>query len=174
MIRVFSTKQAIDKLWLLPNKMLASSTLARPAFLGSFYYNNPHLKEACSGQDAEKYSSCLSVLEEQNISIVMIQSWEDFLTARSLDATGDVVWINNFIQWAQSPYLKEYFDSLKYNFKSTTIEFGNVLFRFAAKIPRYTYDPEVYRKTVQEVLKDPEYLHIVNQVVEEARSYETI
>ncbi|MBX7066236.1 MAG: hypothetical protein K1X28_03290 [Parachlamydiales bacterium] len=173
LIRVFSTKQSIDKLWLFPNRLLASSTKARPVYLASFYSNNPNLKKACSNPGDEIHSSCTSVLEEQNIAIVMIQSWEDYLTARNLDATGDIVWLNNFIQWAQSPYLKEYFDLLKYNFKSTTIEFAKILFDYAGKIPIGTSDPEIYHQTVKAMMHDPGFQKVVHQLTQEAKNYET-
>lgn len=174
LIRVFSTKQSIDKLWLMPNRLLASSAKARPAFLASFYTNNLNLKKVCSNPGDEIHSSCGSVLEEQNIAIVMIQSWEDYLTARTLDATGDIVWLNNFIQWAQSPYLKEYFDLLKYNYKATTIEFAEILFQYAAKIPIGTSDPEIYRQTVQVMMQDPGFHKVIRKLDQEAKNYETI
>lgn len=174
LIRVYATKQAVDKLWLLPNKMLSTSTKARPLFLASFYPNNLYLRQACSRESTETYTSCISVLEEQNIAIVMIQSWEDFLTTRKLDATGDAVWTNNFIQWAQSAYLKEYFDLLKYNFKETTIAFGNILFKYAAMIPSSTSNPEIYRQTVQQLLKDPTYLQLIDFLSKEEKTYVTI
>lgn len=173
LIRVFSTKQTIDKVWLMPNRLLASSTKARPVFLASLYSNNPNLKKACSNAGDEVHSSCTSVLEEQNIAIVMIQCWEDYLTARGLDVTGDIVWLNNFMQWAQSPYLKEYFELLKYNFKATTIEFAEILFRYAAKIPVGTSDPEIYHQTVKAMMKDPDFNKVIYQINEEAKNYET-
>ncbi len=147
------TKEAIDKLWLYPNKTLASSTNARPEFLASLYPNNLELYKFAS-QKEPTVETVASVIDEQYIAILMIQAWEDYLTLRNLDKTGDAVWLNNFLQWAQSPYLKHYFDFLKYNFKPTTIEIGNLLFDYAKKLPIPTPDPEFYRVTVLEMLKD--------------------
>ena len=171
--RVNETKNAVDKLWLYPNLLLVNSKNARQAFLSSFYFNNHYLQTACSKQSSEESTSCFSVLEEQNIAIVMLQAWEDCLTYRRIDNTGDIVWACNFIQWAQSPYLKEYFNILKYNFKDTTIMFGEILFKYAEQIPRQNSDPEMYLKTVTLMLKDPEYLHVIDLVNEGIVNYDT-
>lgn len=154
------TKESIDKLWLFPNQLLANSTHAHTQFLKSFYTNNPHLFAVNSNGEEQ---SALAVLQEQNIAIVMIQAWEDYLTMRKLDQTGDTVWLNNFLQWAQSPYLKEYFGFLKFNFKKTTIELGDILFRYAATLPIPTQNPELYPKTVQKMLADPEMIDLLNK-----------
>ena len=45
-----------------------------------------------------------------------------------MDETGDHVWINTFLQWAISPYLKNNWGVLKGNYSSTTQEFGDELF----------------------------------------------
>ncbi|MGN6670670.1 MAG: hypothetical protein ACTHJ4_03955 [Candidatus Nucleicultricaceae bacterium] len=150
------TKESIDKLWLLPNQLLAESKNARPEFLASFYYNNQALYER--GKNLETPITIKSELDEQYIGILLIQCWEDYLTLRILDETGDNVWLYNFLQWAQSPYLKAIFDRLKYNFANTTIMFGELLFDYAKKIPIPTTDPEYYNHKVKELLQDP-HLH---------------
>lgn len=159
--RVTMTKNAIDKLWLYPNQLLATSPHISPEFLRSLYVNNPRLFNSCvKGKDVTE--SCISVIEEQNIAIVMIQAWEDYLTVHSFDKTGDRVWLTNFIQWAQSPYLHEYFEQLKYNFKDTTIELGTLLFEYAQKLPIPTNDPRLYYNTVSELLQDPRLKQLLN------------
>lgn len=150
--RASFTKQAIDKLWLYPNELLTRSKLIRPEFLKSLYPNNLHLYQVKTHLEPE---TVLSILEEQNIAIVMIQAWEDYLTLREFEETGDEVWLTNFIQWAQSSYLKSYFELLKYNFKNVTIEFGHLLFEYARKLPLPTPVPESYRSVVKEMLQDP-------------------
>ncbi len=154
------TKESIDKLWLYPNQLIVNSTHARPQFLQSLYTNNPHLS---SIKPKEEPATVISALEEQNLAIVLIQAWEDFLTLRKLDQTGDAVWMNNFIQWAQSPYLKEYFDFLKYNFKETTIRLGTLLFEYGKTLPTPTRDPELYKTTVQKMLKDPRVISLFDE-----------
>lgn len=159
------TKEAIDKLWLYPNQLLANSKNARNEFLGSFYYNNPSLYQSILKKSSQP-QTVFTILEEQNIAIVMLQAWEDFMTLRHIDQTGDMVWLNNFIQWAQSPYLKEYFDILKYNYKSTTIELGNLLFEYAKQLPIPTTNAESYHQTIQQLLEDPRLIHLFENTKE--------
>lgn len=147
------TKQAIDELWLFPNQILKDTHYARPEFLASLYYNNKTLYEITKNQTTQ--ATVKSELEEQYICLVLIQSWEDYLTLRNWDNTGDEVWLHNFLQWAQSPYLKAVYDNLKYNFADTTIALGDLLFEYAEKLPIPTTDPEAYTMAVEKLLKDP-------------------
>ncbi len=147
------TKQAIDKLWLFPNQLLKDAKHARPEFISSLYYNNNTVYNLTKHNVTEP--TIKSEMEEQYIALVLIQSWEDYLTLRNLDKTGDTVWIHNFLQWAQSPYLKKIYDNLKYNFSATTIEFGNLLFKYANTIPVPSNDPEIYKETTIKLLNDP-------------------
>jgi hypothetical protein len=153
------TKQSIDKLWLYPNELLHKESNARPEFLASLYYNNITLYNLT--KNLKTKPSVKSELTEQYISIVLIQCWEDYLTFHNLDKTGVEVWLCNFLQWAQSPYLKANFDNLKYNFASKTIEFGKLLFEYAAHIPIPETNPEVYRQTVSKLQNDPRILDLL-------------
>lgn len=168
LIRVYSTKETVDKLWLYPNTLLAKSTRARPEFLKSFYYNNPFLQKA--GSKTQQEVTCNGILEEQNIVIVMLQAWEDFLNMRQLDTTGDVVWLNNFLQWAQSPFLRQYYDILKYNYKTTTRIFSEILFSKAKKIP-IGADAKIYEETAQETIKDPLYIELIKEINRDAKTF---
>ncbi|CEG57199.1 hypothetical protein [Legionella fallonii] len=147
------TKQAIDKLWLYPNQLLLKEKQARPEFLASFYYNNPELYQLT--KDIHTKPTIDSTLQEQYISIVLIQCWEDYLTLRELDQTGDQVWLYNFLQWAQSPYLKNDFETLKYNFAPTTIKFGELLFEYSAQIPVPTTKPHEVQLLIRKLIDDP-------------------
>ncbi len=104
-----------------------------------------------------------SLLEEQYISIVFIQCWEDYLTLRELDQTGDQVWLYNFLQWAQSPYLRKDFQTLKYNFAPTTIKFGELFFEYAAQIPVPTTNHNEIKQLITKLLKDPRLLAIFHE-----------
>lgn len=155
--RINFTKQAIDKLWLYPNQLLASSNpILSPRFLKSLYPNNLKMYAASD-------SEVPRLIAEQNAAIVLIQAWEDFLTMHSFDKTGTEVWLVNFLQWAQSPELKGYFDFLKYNFKGTTIQFGDLLFHYASRLPIPTADPELYEKTAALMLEDTGIQSLLNQ-----------
>lgn len=146
------TKLNIDKSWLFPNQIICEKNKARPEFLASLYYNNLDLLEASKNLDTPKTID--STLAEQYLSIVLFQSWEDYLTMRKFDETGDEVWLVNFLQWAQSPYLKTEFERLKYNFAALTIKFGELLFEYGAKIPVPTTDSKVYNDTAIKLLAD--------------------
>lgn len=152
------TKEAIDKLWLFPNQLLKEAEHARPEFIASLYYNNATFYKLTNGKTTP--STLRSEAEEQYITIVLIQSWEDYLTLRNLDHTGEIVWLHNFIQWAQSPYLKKKYDAIKYNFSQSTIDFGDLLFEYAARIPVPSENPTVYKETVEKLLKDTRLLQI--------------
>lgn len=163
------TKQAIDKLWLYPNQLLITEKQARPEFLASFYYNNPALYRLT--KDLHTTPTTESTLQEQYISIALIQCWEDYLTLRELDQTGDQVWLYNFIQWAQSPYLKNDFNTLKYNFAPTTIKFGELLFEYAAQIPVPTTNPNEVKKLITNLFKDPRLSAIFNERAAQSGDY---
>lgn len=155
------TKQAIDKLWLFPNQLLKDTTAARPEFLASLYASNTTLYEL--SKDLNTKPSIQSELAEQYISIVLFQCWEDYLTLRNLEQTGDDVWLFNFIQWAHSPYLRKAFDRLKYNFAPTTIKLAELLFEYALKIPVSDSDQESYRNMVKKLLDDPKLKEIFKE-----------
>lgn len=157
------TKESIDKLWLYPNQLLVDSRHARDEFLKSFYPNT----EVYSLPNEQKKQTIRSALEEQNIAVVFLQAWEDFLTIRNLEQIGDKVWLTNFLQWAQSPYLEEYFHSLKYNYRESTIELARLLFEYAKTLPIPTKDPELYRETVEKMLKDPRLIDLFKQTSRE-------
>ncbi|WP_032112187.1 hypothetical protein [Candidatus Paracaedibacter symbiosus] len=161
------TKDSVDKMWLLPNNLLTEKKHARSEFLSSFYYNNISLYNLT--KDLHTEETIESALEEQYIAIVLIQSWEDYLTFRMLDKTGDIVWLCNFLQWAQSPFLRKIFKNLKYNFATTTRDFALLLFEYADRIPVPCTDPEIYNKLSDEMLRDPKLLRIF-----EARSNKKI
>lgn len=152
------TKESIDKLWLFPNQILTEKRNARPEFLASFYYNNLTLYELTKNLSTSPTPQ--SEIDEQYISIVLIQCWEDYLTFRTLEKTGDDVWLCNFLQWAQSPFLKKAFDTLKYNFASLTRDFADLLFENAALIPIPSNNPKIYRDTVEKLLSNPKLLTI--------------
>lgn len=147
------TKLSVDKLWVYPNQLFSEKTKARPEFYASLHYNNLNLYKLC--ENLHTKITIESELEEQYISILIFQCWEDHLTFRQFDKTSDASWLVNYVQWAQSPYLKKQFDRLKYNYNDSTIQFAELLFEYAPRLPIPTTDPTAYRNLVQEMLKDP-------------------
>ncbi len=151
-IKAQFTKKTIDKLWLFPNQILKDAKHARPEFIGSLYYNNPDLYKIT--HNTETPQNFQSEIEEQYIAFVLIKAWEDYLTLKNFDQTGDAVWLYKFIQWAQSPYLKAIYETMKYNHSQSTIDFADLLFEYAAKIPKPSNNPTFYKETVEKLLKD--------------------
>lgn len=152
------TKESIDKLWLLPNNLLTKKKHIRPEFIASLYYNNETLFNLT--KDLNTKETIESAAEEQYIAIVLIQAWEDYLTLRMLDKTGDAVWLCNFLQWSQSSFLKKIYKTLKYNYSITTRDFASLLFEYAERIPVPCLDAEIYQKLSAEMLLDPKLLRI--------------
>ncbi len=155
------TKQAGYKMWVYPNQLFSEKENARPEFLASLYYNNTNLYNMT--QNLTTNITVDSELDEQFISIDIFQCWEDYLTFRTFDKTGDSVWLCNYLQWAQSPYLKDNFNRLRYNMAELTIRFGELLFEYASKLPVPTTNPENYAKLVQEMLKDKRLIRIYKE-----------
>ncbi len=151
------TEQAVAKLWAVPNELIVRSQNARNEFIKSLYYNNPDLYYLSPKNEPE---TRFSILEEQNIAMMLIQAWEDFLSYRKIIKTDDVPWFCTHTQWAQSPYLKIYFMRYKYFFKPTTIELGDLLFAYASKLPVPTTNPEDYPVLVKKMLEDPKIIKI--------------
>lgn len=161
--RISKTKEIVDKLWLYPNSLITESTHARPIFLASFYLNNPQLYEVTVAHKTKSEFTTKMILEEQHISLVMIQAWEDALTMQDYDDTGMNSWIRAFLVWAQNPYFKAYFQILSQSYRTTTIEFGKLLFEYADTIPRPNTDNSLYAKITLRMMKDPRLIKLLNE-----------
>ena len=122
-----STYKIVDRGWILINKTLADYHDKCPFFINSLYY------------DWQKAQMSERVLNKNNInnddwasvnylSTIIFQAWEDFLTSLSVDQTGTVVWIANFLQWSQSSVLRNIWNVSKPNYAITTQLFGDFLF----------------------------------------------
>lgn len=162
--RISKTKEIVDKLWLYPNQLITQSTRARPDFLASFYMNNAQLYEITAADKTVRPLTTSIILEEQNISIVIIQAWEDALTMQEYDDTGMESWVSAFLVWAQNPYLKEYFKTLHYSYKPSTIAFGNLLFEYAATMPRHPANNDIYDKTAKRLINDPRFIKLQQNI----------
>uniref|UniRef100_UPI002612E20E hypothetical protein n=1 Tax=uncultured Legionella sp. TaxID=210934 RepID=UPI002612E20E len=152
--RLHQTKASIDKLWLYPNQIITNSHNIRPEFLAGFYPANIKLYNQAHAGDSKTPQSIQGIAEEQYISNLLIQTWEDFLNQRKFDSTEVSTWIKSFLTWAQNPYFKEYYELVKFQYEKPTIEFANVLFEYASGIPVPTRDTTIYQKTAQQMLHD--------------------
>ncbi|BCA95226.1 hypothetical protein TUM19329_15870 [Legionella antarctica] len=160
--RLVQTKAAIDKLWLYPNQVITSSKKIRPQFLAGFYPANFKLYKQAEAESTKSQQSIESIAEEQYISTLLIQTWEDFLNQRKFGSTETNTWITSFLPWAQNPYFREYFEIFKFEYNKSTIELANLLFEYAASIPVPTRDTTIYQETADKILKDPRFHRIVN------------
>lgn len=97
------------------------------------------------------------------LSILIFQSFEDFLTAIKLDETGDYVWMCNYIQWASSPILKRKWSVLKSNFADSTIVLGDILFNSVKneKINDYTD----IKRVADKIIKNNEYQKLIDKKI---------
>jgi hypothetical protein len=94
------------------------------------------------------------------LSILIFQSFEDFLTAHELDETGDYVWICNYIQWVNSPILEEKWSVLKSNFANTTITLGDLLFNNVRNIKINDYND--IKQVADKIINSNEYKSLIS------------
>jgi hypothetical protein len=141
------TLKAIDRSWMLINREIADKNDTCPTLSNSLFFpwqvNN--LGKITTKDNTDNWADC------NYLSIVIFQSWEDYLTLSALDETGGQVWMANYIQWASSKELKKNWDLLKGNFAELTREFGDFLFKSAAiyKPTNHTEHIEAARKMAE-------------------------
>ncbi|CDZ78506.1 hypothetical protein BN59_02816 [Legionella massiliensis] len=158
--RITKTKEAVDKLWLYPHQLLTSSHNIRPEFLASFFMYNLQLYNMVILPNKKSPLTVNGLIEEQFISNVMIQAWEDCITIRNYDATPLDSWLRAFISWAQNPYFKSYYEEAKFQFRRRTVHLGDLLFEYAETIPLPTIDTTIYDRTVQKLTADPRFIDL--------------
>lgn len=122
-----TTYKIVDRGWLNVNQKIVEYYDKCPNFVESLYFswqkNIPLYK--INNILINKSDEWFIV---NYLSILIFQSFEDFLTASEVDETGDHVWICNYIQWVNSPVLENRWSLLKSNFADTTIKLGDLLF----------------------------------------------
>jgi hypothetical protein len=147
----FTTK-ATNKNWVYPNKVISEKKNLRPEFVASLYLNNKNLQKLVKNLKTKQ--TIESENEEQFVCILLLQCFEDYLTIRHFDTTGDVVWVVNYLQWAQSIYLKNSFKTLKYNYAKSTIKFAELLFEYAKTLIDTSQSANDYQLVALKFLKD--------------------
>jgi hypothetical protein len=131
-----TTFKIVDRGWVLINKTIAEYQDKCPFFINTIYYD-------WQKKQMGKYFINKNHINNDDwsavnyLSILMFQSWEDFLTSLAVDQTGSVVWIANYVQWAKSKQLKNIWNVMKPNFAHTTQLLGDFLFSQAQ-----TYEPK--------------------------------
>ena len=101
------------------------------------------------------------LIEEQFISWIMIQGWSDCLSVRKYDLSAIRFWLRGFLTWAQNPYFKSYYENLKFEFANSTIQFADLLFEYAEKIPVPTENRKIYIDVAEQMMKDPRFIELL-------------
>jgi uncharacterized protein (UPF0333 family) len=157
------TKEAVERFWLYPSRLLESSMHIRPKFRASFFYNIPEVYNMARTKD-EIPLAIDTIAQEQFISNVIIQAWEDCLTIRDYDATPIKFWLRTFITWAQSPYLKSYYHVIQEGYMDSTRTLAELLFEYAEKLPVPVENTDMYITAVDQLMKDARYIALMQSL----------
>jgi hypothetical protein len=144
-----STFNIIDRSWLGVNEKLVKYYDKCPHFIDSLYFDW-QIKVMGTKSNVDVKEDWTSI---NFISNSIFQAWEDFITASEVDETGEIVWINNFLQWTQSSLLRNTWSVLKSNYAHTTQEFGDYLFYISSA---YECHNEDELKSLAQTLVDSE------------------
>ncbi len=152
------TYKIIDRGWINVNLKLSEYYDKCPNFIESLYFpwqkTNPNY-----GIVTPKYEKNDLWYVVNYLSILIFQSFEDFLTANQNDETGHEVWICNFIQWVNSPILEDRWNVLKSNYAQHTIDFVDLLFKDIKY--RQINNTDDIRKLAFDIKNSPEYQNII-------------
>lgn len=119
-----ATYKIIDRSWLNINKIFIDYYKHCPKFISTLYYKwqKDVLGKELDHTHEDKWEAV------NYVSISIFQAWEDFITSSDIDETSEIIWLNKFIQWAESPVLHKNWRILKTNYAETTQKFGDYLF----------------------------------------------
>jgi len=153
-----ATYKIIDRGWLNINKSFVEYYNECPEFIDSLYFKWQKKVMGVENNNRNRNNKWYAV---NYISIVIFQAWEDFITSSDIDDTGMVVWINNFLQWANSPILYNNWNVLRTNFADTTQQFGNYIF-YMTKTNKIGNEKELHNVAVMIVNSD-KFKNILNE-----------
>lgn len=123
------TFKLIDRALLIPISMMRKLYPKCPNFIRSLWPQKGIFDIVPSTQ-SEINDDQSSILD---LSIVMIQSFEDHFTGAGFDETGEIVWAGNYLQWTSSDKFQEMHKILYPNFKNSTNEYCSLLFEYSNK-----------------------------------------
>ena len=123
-----ATYKMIDRGWLDVNKKFTEYYKDCPNFIDSLYFDWQTKTLGLQNNMSYQTHNNDKWYAINYLSILIFQSWEDYITSSKIDETGANVWINNFLQWSNSKMLRKAWSVLKTNFAETTQEFGDYLF----------------------------------------------
>ncbi|MBA2652170.1 MAG: hypothetical protein H0U73_07890 [Tatlockia sp.] len=126
--------------------------------------NNPELYQLAIAPNKPSRLTLDGTIEEQFIADVMIEAWEDCLAIRKYDQTPLKLWLKSFLTWAQSPFLKAYYDENIYGYVNTTKQLGDLLFEYAQTLPKPVVNIKLYDVTVDKMMKDPRFISLLKDI----------
>lgn len=98
-----------------------------PNFIRSLWPQKNIFSEQSSTSSQNKDDD-MAILD---LSMTLLQTFEDHFTGSQFDLTGEVVWAGNFLQWTNSTKFYEMWKILYPNFKSSTNEYAKLLFSYS-------------------------------------------
>ncbi len=152
-----ATYKIIDRGWLDINKKIVDYYDNCPNFMNSLYFDWQKKilgKETHSMHQDDWYAV-------NYMSVVIFQAWEDFMTSAQVDSTGHIVWINNFLQWANSEILHNNWEVLKTNYADTTQAFGDYIFYMVKSRPP-TNEYEL-NELAKDIVESEKFKNILNK-----------
>ena len=146
------------------HKLIDRSLLNPVDKMRQYYSKIPNFIKSLWPQKGIFDNTQVSTVEEDpscilDLSIVMIQAFEDHFTGSGFDSTDQIVWSGNFLQWASSDKFQEIFNSIYPNFSDTTIEYCKLLFEYANKNGKIK-DAEDLMKRSEALTKDERLINI--------------
>lgn len=153
-----TTFKIIDRGWINVNQKFVEYHDKCPAFVESLYFPWQKTNEIFKITNVENKKSDMWYAVNY-LSILIFQSFEDFLTATDHDETGDYVWICNYLQWVNSPILENRWSVLKSNYSETTIHLVDLLFTQVKTVPLNNVDD--IKKLAWKIEHSNEYKKIV-------------
>ncbi len=143
---------------IIPEFVRSITVLTRPL-------NTPELSAVVSA--TAESSASASVVDATTLALAtkIFYLWDSFVSdsqSASREAVQSYVYLAAFLQHAYSTQLERYWDQLKVMIRPTGQQFGDLLFREAAKLraePEVT--PKLFEQTARELALSPEYLRII-------------
>jgi hypothetical protein len=124
---VDQTFKLIDRALMNPISKMRDLYPKCPHFVESLW---PQVFTNSTTKYVEEKEDKVSILD---LSMVMLQSFEDHFTGSGFDVTGEIVWAGNFLQWGNSDSFRDMWKELYPNFKESTNKYAELVFEYSNK-----------------------------------------